>query len=211
MARDLYIHGEALVTVKGARHTGIANVVELGLSTDQITVTPRFKHKEMRADDFGPDIPADVIANLADATVRMTLVSFDDTILDVLMAETLGGYNTDNPVAPGTLYAGAGKILGGYNALYTEDCHYFSVGLTQTAPNGKPVPKPWRFPACYLTTQPLTIPLGTTRSLVELEFRAIPYAVPPTERSIGTDGQVEEVFTELVSSGAVVWDYQVLI
>ena len=86
MTRAFNIFGESLVTVYGGDHLSgsafTSGGAQLGLSLDQIKITPRFHHRDVHTDDFGPDIPPEVLWNLADIRINMTLVHYDYDVLD---------------------------------------------------------------------------------------------------------------------------------
>ena len=79
--------------------------------------------------------------------------------------------------------------------------------------------KPWRFPTAYLTNRPMELPLGTSRSLVILNWRAIPYK-PPTRPTVISEAIVVGLRPPVVttitrfgdapdvsSDGVVLWDH----
>lgn len=171
-------------------------LLKLGLSLDQIIVEPRFIHRDMKTDDFGPDAPADVMWYMGTANITMSLIHYDMTVLDFCLAEAMAG----NKKRTNGVYAGgpdglapAGTPLGGGKALYTEGCHY--VGLIIASPKAN---FPWNFPATYLM-ESLEYPLGTERTAVKLRWRAIPYV-----DSTGTQGPRGDW---LKSENAVLWTH----
>mgnify|MGYP001608992929 FL=1 len=107
MARDFIINGETLVKVKGSSSSSISTLSELGLAEKEVTISPRFYHSEMRADDFGPNIPPEVMWMLADVQIAMTLVHFDRAVLEACISESMGGSTF------GVFLAGAGTPMGG--------------------------------------------------------------------------------------------------
>lgn len=179
MPRDVVIPGECLVRVKGSTATSMSQTQELGLASEGVSITPRFRHRDIKADDFGPDIPAEVMWNLADVTIDMTLVHFDDVILNCCMAESMCGRGNVTQVTMGQVgtLAAAGSLLGNNLALYASGNHYVSLNLQMArfAIGGEAFYRPWTFPTCYLTSEPLKIPVGTDRQLVQMQWRAIPY------------------------------------
>lgn len=224
MSREFFINGETLVTVKGGQHTsgllylpntateyqiGVGNVkaiasgapaAELGLAVDQIQVTPRWKHRDFRADDFGPDVPPEVMVNIADVQIHMTLIHFDHDVLDGCWSEAMGGAGGEAVDAGGIVLPllgqvlGAGALMGGGLPLLASGNHFISLNLL--SPVGK---KPYHFPAAYLTEDPVHFPLGTGTSAVALNWRAIPY-----HNQTGTQNPFA---SEIRSSGLVLWDY----
>ncbi len=199
MARDWTINGPTLVKVKGGAHlSGILfpAPAELGLSTDAITISPKFIHRDVRVDDFGPSIPAEVMWQLAEVKITMSLVHYDRNILDYCTSESMGGTlpgplgADDRPLQQfafaGTL-APAGTPLGRGLNLFASGNNYLSVSLTSPE-----LGWPWRFPTSYLNSNPYIIPLGTEKSIVQLSWRVIPYA-PLT--------------SEIICSGNILWDH----
>ncbi len=195
MVRDYVIEGEVLVKVKGgAQWSGIdlGSPTELGLSTDQIIIKPNFKHKDVNIADFGPDIPADILWNLADVTITMNLIHYDRSVLERCMIEAMGGGRAIVPLLPlGTFayYAGtmapAGTPLGRGLPLFASGNHFISLNLicAQSQYN-------WRFPSSYLSRNPVEIPLGTQASIVKVEWRAIPYSPLTYQSGILVNGVV---------------------
>lgn len=204
MDRDFVINGETLVRVKGGMHTStfqsgnISTITELGLTTDQIRVIPRFIHKDIRVDDFGPEIPAEVMQYLADVIIKTNLIHYDPIILDTCLAES---QTWATGTFAGTL-APAGSVLGNNLPLFSSGCHYISLNLSSPV-----LGLPWRFPTSYLTGPPVEIPMGTDATIVKCNWRAIPYTTSlPSVISPGTgvifDGSAN-------SSGRVLWDHKV--
>lgn len=161
--RDYLRQGPCLVKVKGAAGSAIAAVQELGLATDQIRIMPRWKHRDIFEDSFGPDIPPETMWLLADVMISMTLNHVDLDILKACINESMGGSSD------GTLVA-AGRPMGGGVELFEANNHYISLNLLGS--------NPWRFRACYLQERPVEWPVGTIVSNIQLNWRAIPYAFP---------------------------------
>lgn len=236
MSRDFQINGETVVRTKFGAHlpssisnysppgatSPSSNLSELGLASEGIRITPRFVHKDINVDDFGPEIPAEVMWLLADVNIRMTLIHYDVSILDFCLSESMGG--TFLGGAPGLFdFAGimqpAGSFLGNYVPYLLSGYHYTSLNLTSPALNF-----PWHFPAAYLTGPPIELPLGTQASMVELNWRAIPYVVPMisvptiivipsagigvgTFINVGPAVSVVNFKGEIFSSGVVLWNH----
>lgn len=175
MARDFFISGETLVRVKGSTNGALqtASVQDLGLAEEGIVITPRFVRKEIFIDEFGPEIPVELMSLLADVTVSMTLIQFDPVVLDACLSEAMGGPAPEGTNTPGN-YAGifkaAGSMLGRNSEIFENGCHYISLNLLSPVLN-----YPWRFFTSTLTDDPVSIPLGTKRSAVALKWRCIPY------------------------------------
>ncbi len=210
MVMDFRIAGETLVVLKFADHISGTKLLELGLATESIRVFPRFSHQDVRADDFGPHIPADVMTLLADARISMTLIHYDDGVLNLAMAESFG--RTMNPARTGTL-APAGSMMGNGLPLLVSGNHFMHLNLVNANPAAVifgPQMTGWRFPAAYLTDHPVEVPVGTETSKVVLNWRAIPYRPLYTQAVLsGSDNVIGLVSQEILSSGAVLWDFNV--
>ena len=170
MAASIFIPGPCIVKVKAGAHvtdpvamSGSA-VSPLGVAEGEVEIIPRFNTKDINCDKLGPMVPADVIRQLYDARVRMTLVYYDRSVLDVCFEEAQAGYDfsqADNNTA--------GRTMGGNKALYASGNHYISLNVT-----GAVGGFPFRFQAAYLEGIQ-TIPMSVTRSKVQLDWRAIAY------------------------------------
>lgn len=160
--------------------------VDLGMTDKPIQITPRGVHYDVHTDDYGPDIPAELLFNLAEVRIQMTLVHYDVDILNICIQEAFAGGNgtfvTDGTLAP------AGKLMGGGVSVGASGNHYVSLNIISAT--GQP---PWHFPATYLDSQPLLIPIGTERSLVQLSWRGIPYG------AMNSSGEV-------LSTNKILWD-----
>lgn len=197
MARDFIINGECLVKVKfgdQVRTTqfGIDNgnsaFFELGLASEGIRITPRYVHTDLRVDDFGPEIPAEVLSMLSEVNISMSLIHYDRNVADACLAESLG-------INGGNFFAGilppAGSPLGNGLVVGASGCHYISLNLLSPQ-----LQFPYRFRASYLTGPPAVIPLGTEATQLDLNWRTIPYVPQIADR-------------EVSSSGVVLWDHTV--
>ena len=191
MGRSIIIPGECMVSVKGNGPLALSGVVaggqlsQLGLCLDVVSITPKFNHKDINADDFGPNVPPEVMWQLADARISFTLVHFDDFVLDAVIAESMGGgVETLQNLGWAGYMAPAGTMMGNNRTLYTSGNHF--VGLNFETPVTE---YPWSFPAAYLTGPPVRMPLGVNHQQVLLNFRAIPYQFyPQTNSEIGSSG-----------------------
>lgn len=184
MAQSYIINGECLVQVKGMVGTPIESTQKLGLAKEKIVITPRFFHDWMKVDDFGPNVGPDKMWMLAEVHIRMTLIYFDDSILKICIRESMAGGETE-----GT-FVGCGTPMGAGVALYNENNHYISLGLTSPV-----LKEPWLFPATLLWETPVEYPVGTSASEVVCHWLAVPYVPLP---STGL---------ELLSAGAVLWQH----
>ncbi len=193
MPRDFICNGEALISVRGGAHMGsgaIGVYSELGLTTDQIRIVPRFYQRALYVDDFGPDCPVEVMAGIASVDFRLNLIHYDPNVLDIMMRESMaGGGNVGfNPNA-GT-FAPWGTPMGAGLPLFASGNHYFGVNIASPV-----LQFPWRFFNCYLPEQPVEIPLGTEKSITSCNVRAIPYSSP-----LGPNGVIS------LSSGGILVD-----
>lgn len=219
MGRDYYINAETLVAVKFGAHVppSITNIVggspnsnlsELGLASEGIRVSPRFTHTDVRCADFGPNVPAELLAELAEVRITMRLVHFDHVILNHCFGQSMGGVPAGAVTGAfdfGRFRRGAGVPMGTWlpvdpvASVYGSGYHYVSLNLTSPA-----LSLPWRFPASLLTDVPVDWPLGTKRSEVELTFRVIPFVQPPVGAFPTVSGSVV-TRGEIASSGAYLW------
>lgn len=178
MARDYFINGPAMVTVKGNVNSSIANVQQLGLSQDPIRLSPRFNHMDIKVDAWA-SMPPEQQYMLADVSISMNLVHVDVPFLQTCMNLSMGGTSTY-----GTL-VGAGTRMGGNTGRFTATWNYISLCILSPVGN-----LPYRFYNCYLTGQPLEIPVGVERSVFNLNWRAVPYFTDPWNNGQGSNGVV---------------------
>ena len=174
MARAWYINGESMVQVKGPAGTLLANVQQLGLSDGPIRVQPKFIHKDIQVDAWGQTVPPEVQFMLAEVSISMNLVNVDVPVLQQCIQEAMGG-----ALVYGQL-ARAGTLMGGNVVQYNANNHYISLGIL--SPVGG---IPYRFITSYLTGQPLEIPLGTEKSVFQLNWRCIPWTLDPWQGGTG--------------------------
>lgn len=185
----------------------IPSLYELGLSSEQISINFVSYKKELYADDFGPHVPPEVANHLGEAQIQMKLIHYDQAILLACVGESMGrdGGRTNRDPPEGVL-PGAGVTLGRGKPLFASGNHYVSLSLVSQDPDF-----PWHFPTCYLTDRPFIYPLGTEKSIVVLNWRAIPY-VPlfnrrDSEYGTATSGdRLSGSIREIASSGAVLWN-----
>lgn len=163
MARDFFINGPTMVYVKGSQSCPIASLTELGLASDAIRVQLDFKHKDINMDAWG-EVAAEVQFMLAGANISISLIDFDRSILDICLQQSMGG-----TPAIGTMPI-TGARLGNGAARFANANHF--IGLNLSSPVGN---KPWCFMYAYMTGTPIDFPLGTEKSIVQTNWRAIPY------------------------------------
>ncbi len=179
--RNFYINGELLVSVKGRSDSlllgdeaGIAedDVAELGLTSDPVVVKMDYFHEELKVNAWGQNTP-EVQVMGASCNILMQLVHFDSDVLEAVIRESLGGAPQFGQLSWAGATLGNGKVFGASGGLYGN--HYISLNLTaQENPD-----RPYHFPYTYLQTPPFEFPLSTTKSILNLNFRAIAYVTDP--------------------------------
>ena len=187
MARDFYIAGEVMVYVKGRSDSGIANISELGLATDQIRVSPRSSYEDLPVNAWGRGIP-DTQWMLQYVMVTINLIHVDPAILAECMRLSQGGGGN---VGQDGVFARAGQRLGNNQARFAPSqvapatgllAGNNYIGLNLAAPvNGIP----WRFSYAHLADQPADFPLGTDKSVISTNWRVIPYIQDPWGNGTG--------------------------
>lgn len=184
MARDFFINGETLVSVKGNTSSSISSLSELGLAEGPIRVTPDGKHMDINVNAWGNgEVPPEVQYFLSEVRIQMALVHVDTTVLRECVRLSMGGAS-----AEGTL-PHTGARMGNNAARFAAGNNF--IGLNLSSPIGG---LPWRFYYAYLTGPPIDWPLGTERSVIGLNWRVIPYT---QDMYNGGNG----------SLGAVLWDH----
>lgn len=214
MSRAFILPGETLITVRGGAHMSggtIGGVYELGLSSDAIVVAPSFSYEDVKVDDFGPNVPADLQWMLSEVRIRAALIHYDKEVLEVMQDESMGGAGFV-PIGNGLLdqkpgcMAPAGMLMGGRKAMYASGNHFFSFTLHNSDLGSG---TPWRFRKCVLAENPAIYRLGTNASLVDVTVRAIPYWSPTTTTTASGGGSsLTTLNREIQSSGAILWDFQ---
>lgn len=218
-----------------ARYTDpTGQLYDLGMTTpESLKIIPRTWKCAINVDSQGPNAPAELMNGCAECDVTMTLVHHDRTVLAVCQGESMGGVSflpqSSVPTGTGAGVAGAeglipppGMLMGNGLLPGESGCHYMSLNLVSILP--------WRFPTAYLVEQPVVIPLGTKRSLIETKWKAILYqpfsataqrqTTPFTTRALpgqfdfklraGPSRPVHNYRvspTEQISSGAVLYDH----
>jgi hypothetical protein len=197
MARDFFINGETMVSVKGRSDSDISAITQLGLSDSQIRVTLDFRHLDLNVNAWG-EMPADVQWMLAGANISMTLVHFDRAVLDVCLMESMGG--VPNGAVGGMNRAGQrlGNNAPRFAAGGVNGNHLIGLNLSSTVGA-----KPWRFFYTYLAAPPMEFPLGNERSIIVLNWRAIPYTQDPWGGSSSQPNTVAGTGAQ----GALLWDH----
>lgn len=199
MTREFVVYGEFLVEASGGR---LGGKQQLGLTVGPVRIIPRYVHRDILTDDFGPLSPVEVMWRMGDALVAMELVHYDTEVMNKCISMSMGGgsFDTDpgdDSSLDGT-YGPGGRILGYNRGLGTAANMFTTVYLT---PTNDGLYEPYRFKACYLNGQPLEIPLGTERTIVRLHWRVVPY------KPIETNAQGRMVETSS-QGGVVLWDHE---
>ncbi len=181
MARDYFINGETLVLVKGRADSAIGSLQQLGLSDAPIAIRMNFHHKDIGVDAYGATVPETQVMG-GDATISMTLVHFDRSVLATCVNESLGGATAEG------LLQRAGSRMGNnlprFGAGGFLGNHYIGLNLTSVVAG-----IPWRFYYTFLANPPVEFPLGTEKSIVRLQWRAIGYTVDPWNGGLGSLNQ----------------------
>ncbi len=189
MGRDIQIVGPVMASVIGGSHmsgTIYGKLSQLGMSVGQITISPQFKQRGIKVDDFGSEVPAEVQFLMSEVNISVQLVQYDREVLDAVMQESQGG---GGGFADAGTLAPAGTLLGNGRAVLTSGNHYTRLNLVTLTP----APAGWRFRSTYLNDS-VEIPIGTERTIAVLNFKAIPYAFP-------------NFSGEISSSGIILWDH----
>lgn len=160
-SRQYYINGESLVSVTLAGGA----LQELGLSDSPITVREKLHHLDLHVDAFGDSTP-NVQFMGAEALVDMTLIHFVPATLAALIAASMASPTEGVLPRAGTLM--------GQDANGNGQTFFFGLTISSPVQNS-----PFVYPSVYMPDTPRIIPLGAERSIVQVTFRAIPYAADP--------------------------------
>lgn len=176
MARDYVVNGECMVQVWGGAHLGedqpVGMLSELGLASEGVEITAFFKHKDVLTDDFGPVVPAEVMTQLSEVRIKMSLIHYDLEVLNICLNESLGGGNSLSLPWPSLVPAAAGTLLGNGVDVTHSGCHFMRLYLSSPQ-----LQKPLRFLSTYVVDQN-EFKMGTERTVHDLLWRAIPYTPP---------------------------------
>ncbi len=182
MARDYWVNGPTLVSVKGNTSTAISSLTQLGLSDGPIRIRVNYSHRDIRVDAWGDGTP-EIQYMLSEAYIPMSLVNFDRNVIAVCQAESQCG------VAAEGVVPGAGSRMGNglprFGVAGGVGNHF--IGLNLASPVGG---LPWRFYYAYLAGTPIEYPLGTEKSVIQLNWRAVLYTPDPWQNGLGSAGQV---------------------
>lgn len=167
-----------MVFVKGMVGTTIQGIQELGLTQDPIGITLDYKHKDIKVDAWGM-VPPEIQYMLGECTIDMTLVNWDEAILQECLRQSQAGAPGD-----GTMPI-AGARMGNGVPRFAPGNHF--IGLNLSSPiRGLP----YRFLTAYMYGPPMYIPIGTEKSVATLRWRAIPYDVSLYNNGLGSTGVV---------------------
>ncbi|MDE2098088.1 MAG: hypothetical protein KGL39_12615 [Patescibacteria group bacterium] len=209
MARDWFINGESLVFVKSHNitvGTTTNNLTELGLSEGPIKIRPNFFHQDLTLDAWGGEVPAEVQVFLTDVDITMSLVHFDRSVLDSCLLESIGGPSAIGQTTRAGSRLGYNPITAGTLPPGRKDSTYHYIDLFIASPVAS---KPWHFFYTYLTGPPMDFPLGTEKSIVHLNWKAIPW--PDVSKNTGVNpgdpARVDSAGTINGASGQPIWAY----
>lgn len=166
MARSFVVQGETLIQVKGHANSSIASLSNLGVTDSPIQVTMHDNVDDIITDPTGKMTPIDAQTMGGFATINFSIVHFDRAILDALYALSVGGS------APGTM-GRAGQVMGNGLARLASGWLFFGMNLTAPVAGSG-----WNFKACRIADS-YSWPLGTERSAVAVQVKAIPYVADP--------------------------------
>ena len=181
MARDFFVNGQTMVWVKGRSDSSIANLSELGLSSDQIRITPVFRHRDINVNAWG-DAPPEIQFMLAEVRISLTLIHFDPDILETCLMESMAGAPSFGALPA----AGArmGNNLPRFSPGGANGNHFIGLNLSSVVEG-----RPWRFLTAYLTSPPVDIPLGTDRTAIVTNWRAIHFDTDLWNAGLGSYGK----------------------
>lgn len=180
MARNYYVEGESMVMVKGRSDSIIANLSELGLTSEPIRISVQNHRLNIRVDAYGDGPPESQFMG-AGATIQMTLVHFDKTVLNFCIQEAWGASPAFGALGHAGSLMGNGQPRFGPGGINGN--HF--IGLNIISALGQ---LPWRFFYASLADNPMVWPLGTERSLVQLTWQAFPYSIDPWNGGNGSFG-----------------------
>lgn len=164
----------------------IPSTQQLGLSDGPIRFSLDFHHKDITVDAWG-EVPPEIQFMNAEARISMSLVHFDSSLVDLCLQASMGSAPAVGAVPR------AGTLMGSNAALGSSANSFISVNILSPVA-GKPI----LFLACYLAQSPYEIPLGTEKSIIQLNWRCIPYpASPPDDPWQGGQG----------AAGTQLWTY----
>lgn len=194
MARSFYINGESMVNIQGPSDSPVIPVqTQFGLAADAIRVTIIKHSKKLIVDAYGQDNPVDEQVFGAEAIIDINFIHFDAAILAECIRLMLPGAVTEGLL--GRAGRPRGGPISGLSALGTGT-HFVALNITSPV-----MGLPYTFPYCYLDEQPVTIPLGTEKSIVQTRFRAIAYTVDPWGGSVGSLGST--LYTRTAWNGVI--------
>jgi hypothetical protein len=203
MARDFKINGETMISVKGRSDGLIPLLTQLGLAADQVNVQFEVEHEDIIVNAWGK-FPAEVQVFGGAANISMNLIHVDEAVLEYCWQEAMGGTASFGQLAR------AGARLGNNTArfapantvnpatgLVTTGNHL--IGLNISSPV---LQLPYRFWYAYMSSPPITYPLGAEKSVIAVTWRAFAYTTDPWGGSIAQPGTVAGTGAQ----GAILFD-----
>lgn len=179
MARIIYINGESMISVQGPQGSSIAGNVQLGLAVEAVEVRLMIHSEPVIVDAYGKGNPVDEQVFGGEATIQMTLVDFNPTALQECVRLSFPGSALEGQLGR------AGFLRGGAVALGTAGSTYINLNIASPVAG-----LPYNFPATYLRDEPYRFPLGTTRSMVTLTWKALAYSADPWNGGTGSQNVV---------------------
>lgn len=153
---DLHVNGPAIVQVA---LTG-GSYSNFGITEDGVDAEIRTYHEDVNTDDSGPGVPGDVQFFGEDATIRLNLIRWDNSVMNRVLALIRSGSTGQFAAADiGTLMIAASK--------------YMSLKITSTARTGMTAEPSLTFPYVWLSDS-VTMKVGTRVSRYGMTFRAVP-------------------------------------
>lgn len=229
VGRDFHVAGPALVRLGFGAHmrdsllsfgsgdnNGPGNEVgvtadgmivwELGLTLEDIRIHIRSHHQPIFVDDWGVEVPADLVTQLTEAYIFLNLIHYDPQVVQMAIAESQGGPPSNTITSAGVM-AGTGVLMTGGKRSGASGNHFVelqilpqfeevTVGKDGSVEGfGDRLSRIYRFPCAYLMDR-TEIPIGATKLSVMTSWLARP--------GLRTSDTVNQ---ELTSTGAVLYDH----
>lgn len=171
MTRQIVVHGESMIYVKGPAGSAISSLTELGLTTANIPITITPKKKSINVNAWG-DGDVDILRKLAMISTTFTLIHYDPDVLDECIRLAMGGNVFGRMTRAGSLLGnGFARFAAGNNL----------IGFNLAAPISG---RPWRFLSAYFEA-PLVHSHGTDEGTVNCTVIGIPYTADPWQGGAG--------------------------
>jgi hypothetical protein len=183
-------------------------VYELGLSLEDIRINIRTHHQAVYVDDFGVEVPADLVTQLAEAFIFVNLIHYDPQVVQMAISESQGGPPSNSIDSAGVM-AGAGVLMTGGKRSGVSGNHFMELQILpqfeettinkdgEVEGSGDRLSRIYRFPCTFLMDR-VEIPIGATKISVMTSWLARP--------GLRTSDTVNQ---ELTSTGAVLYDHRV--